>query len=54
MNVESKDNDDRNASIVCALACAALLASLVVADKTVMAPNAKQSSVALSAPVNHR
>ncbi len=44
MTVESKDNDDRNVSIVCVLACAVLLASLIVADKTVMAPDAKQSS----------
>jgi hypothetical protein len=34
------DEDDRNASIVCVLACALLLGGLIVADKTIMAPDA--------------
>ena len=33
------DDDDRNASIVCVLACALLLGGLILADKTIMAPD---------------
>jgi hypothetical protein len=53
MTAESKDDDDRNASIACVVACAVLLAGLVVADKTIMAPDAKQSSIASSASFKH-
>ena len=54
MTIEAKDDDDRNVSIACVVACAVLLASLIVADKTVMAPDATHSSLASAAPAKHR
>jgi hypothetical protein len=33
------DDDDRNASIACVLACALLLGGLILTDKTIMAPD---------------
>jgi hypothetical protein len=49
------DDDDRNASIVCVLACAVLLGGLILADKTVMAPDVHSGRTAafVDASVNH-